>query len=54
MLTWGAGQVAKICNNLVLGISMTAVSEAMNLGAKMGMDSKTLADIINTYDRALA
>jgi 3-hydroxyisobutyrate dehydrogenase len=28
----GAGQVAKICNNLILGISMNAVSEAMNLG----------------------
>jgi 3-hydroxyisobutyrate dehydrogenase-like beta-hydroxyacid dehydrogenase len=43
-----AGQVAKICNNLILGISMTAVSEAMNLGVKMGMDPKTLADIVNT------
>lgn len=28
----GTGQVAKICNNLVLGISMIGVSEAMNLG----------------------
>jgi 3-hydroxyisobutyrate dehydrogenase len=32
----GTGQVAKICNNLVLGISMTAVSEAMNLGKRLG------------------
>lgn len=28
----GTGQVAKICNNLILGISMSGVSEAMNLG----------------------
>ncbi len=42
------GQVAKICNNLILGISMAAVSEAMNLGVKMGIDPKTLADIVNT------
>ena len=42
------GQVAKICNNLVLGISMAAVSEAMNLGVKMGIDPVKLAGIINT------
>ena len=28
----GAGSTAKLCNNLLLGISMVAVSEAMNLG----------------------
>jgi hypothetical protein len=44
-----SGQVAKICNNLVLGISMSAVSEAMNLGVKLGIDPKTLAAIINTW-----
>jgi 3-hydroxyisobutyrate dehydrogenase len=44
----GTGQVAKICNNMVLGISMNAVSEAMNLGVKLGADAKTLASIINT------
>lgn len=44
----GAGQIAKICNNLILGISMTAVSEAMNLGVKLGADPNTLAAIINT------
>jgi 3-hydroxyisobutyrate dehydrogenase len=42
------GQVAKISNNLLLAISMTAVSEAMLLGTKMGMDPKILANIINT------
>jgi 3-hydroxyisobutyrate dehydrogenase len=44
----GNGQVVKICNNLVLGISMIGVSEAMNLGIKLGMDPKTLAGIFNT------
>ena len=44
----GNGQVAKICNNLVLGISMNAVSEAMNLGVQLGIDPHTLAGIINT------
>lgn len=42
------GQVAKISNNLLLAISMTAVSEAMLLGTKLGMDPKILAGIINT------
>jgi 3-hydroxyisobutyrate dehydrogenase len=44
----GTGQVAKICNNLILGISMTGVAEAMNLGVKLGADPKILAGIINT------
>ncbi|RZI81211.1 MAG: 3-hydroxyisobutyrate dehydrogenase [Rubrivivax sp.] len=44
----GNGQVAKICNNLLLGISMIAVSEAMALGVSQGIDAKVLADIINT------
>ncbi len=44
----GNGQVAKICNNLLLGISMIGVAEAMNLGAALGIDAKVLAGIINT------
>jgi 3-hydroxyisobutyrate dehydrogenase len=44
----GTGQVAKICNNLLLGISMIGVSEAMNLGSALGIDPKVLAGIINT------
>ncbi len=44
----GNGEVAKLCNNLLLGISMTGVSEAMSLGAALGMDPKVLAGIINT------
>jgi 3-hydroxyisobutyrate dehydrogenase len=44
----GTGQVAKLCNNLVLGVSMAAVSEAMNLGVRAGADPAVLAAIINT------
>src|SRR5579871_3276883 len=44
----GTGQVAKICNNLLLGISMIGVSEAMSLGAALGIDPKVLAGIINS------
>ncbi len=43
----GMGQVAKLCNNLLLGISMAGVAEAMNLGKTLGMKASTLADIIN-------
>ena len=44
----GTGEVAKLCNNLVLGISMAGVCEAMNLGIQLGIDRKKLADIMNT------
>ena len=44
----GTGQVAKICNNLVLGITMAGVAEAMALGDALGIDSKVLGGIINT------
>src|SRR5690625_4277294 len=43
----GHGQVAKIANNMLLGISMIGVAEAMNLGMKLGMDPHTLAEVIN-------
>jgi 3-hydroxyisobutyrate dehydrogenase len=33
----GTGQVAKICNNMLLGISMLATSETMNLGMRLGI-----------------
>ena len=47
---WGvsAGQVAKICNNLVLGVSMIGVSEAFQLGISLGIDPSKLANIVNT------
>jgi 3-hydroxyisobutyrate dehydrogenase len=44
----GNGQAAKICNNMLLGISMIGVAEAMSLGAALGIDPKVLAGIINT------
>ncbi|KHJ79364.1 3-hydroxyisobutyrate dehydrogenase domain protein [Oesophagostomum dentatum] len=44
----GAGQAAKICNNMLLAIEMAGVAETMNLGIKMGLDPKVLAGIINT------
>ena len=44
----GNGQIAKICNNMMLGISMIGVAETMNLGIRMGMDPKMLAGILNT------
>lgn len=43
----GAGQIAKLCNNLILAITMIGTAEGMNLGIKMGLDPKTLASIIN-------
>nr|XP_002130423.1 3-hydroxyisobutyrate dehydrogenase, mitochondrial-like [Ciona intestinalis] len=44
----GTGQAAKICNNMLLAISMIGVSESMNLGIKLGLNPKILAGIINT------
>ncbi|XP_046403772.1 3-hydroxyisobutyrate dehydrogenase, mitochondrial [Ischnura elegans] len=43
----GTGQAAKICNNMLLAISMIGTSEAMNLGIKLGLAPKTLMDIMN-------
>ncbi|XP_026809267.1 3-hydroxyisobutyrate dehydrogenase, mitochondrial [Rhopalosiphum maidis] len=44
----GSGLVAKICNNMILGMTMAALSEAMNLGVKLGVEPKVLASVINT------
>ncbi|MDG6404277.1 3-hydroxyisobutyrate dehydrogenase, partial [Pseudomonas quasicaspiana] len=44
----GTGQIAKICNNMLLGISMIGVAEAMALGDSLGIDTEVLAKIINT------
>jgi 3-hydroxyisobutyrate dehydrogenase len=41
----GTGQAAKICNNMILGISMTAVSEAFALAEKLGLDAQKLFDV---------
>ena len=42
----GAGQIAKICNNMLLGIQMIGTAEAINLGVANGVDAKVLSDIM--------
>lgn len=42
----GAGQVAKICNNMLLAILMTGTSEALQMGINNGLDPKVLSDIM--------
>jgi 3-hydroxyisobutyrate dehydrogenase len=44
----GAGQAAKICNNMILGISMIAVGEAFALAEKLGLSHKALFDVAST------
>lgn len=44
----GAGQAAKICNNMILGISMVAVSEAFVLAEKLGLSHQALYDVAST------
>ncbi|WP_284754643.1 3-hydroxyisobutyrate dehydrogenase [Arthrobacter sp. efr-133-R2A-120] len=41
----GAGQAAKVCNNMILGVSMIAVSEAFVLGEKLGLTHQALFDV---------
>ncbi|MEO6198940.1 MAG: 3-hydroxyisobutyrate dehydrogenase, partial [Sphingomicrobium sp.] len=41
----GAGQAAKICNNMILGATMVATCEAFSLAAKLGLDLQTFYDI---------
>lgn len=41
----GAGQAAKICNNMILGISMIAVSEAFGLADRLGLSRQALFDV---------
>ncbi|RUO25386.1 3-hydroxyisobutyrate dehydrogenase [Aliidiomarina minuta] len=42
----GAGQVAKICNNMLLAVLMAGTSEALQLGRANGLDAKVLSDIM--------
>ncbi len=42
----GSGQAAKICNNMILGISMIAVSEAFTLAQKLGLTPQKLFDVV--------
>ena len=44
----GAGQAAKVCNNLILGISMLAVSEGLALAERLGLSAQSLFDISST------
>jgi 3-hydroxyisobutyrate dehydrogenase len=41
----GAGQAAKVCNNMILGVSMIAVSEAFVLGEELGLSPQALFDV---------
>jgi 3-hydroxyisobutyrate dehydrogenase len=41
----GNGQAAKICNNMILGVSMIAVCEALALAERLGLEAQTLFDI---------
>lgn len=42
----GAGQVAKICNNMLLGVLMAGTSEALQLAIDNGLDPKVMSDIM--------
>lgn len=42
----GAGQIAKICNNMLLGIHMLGTCEAINLGVRLGLDPKVLSEVM--------
>ncbi|MDA9903934.1 3-hydroxyisobutyrate dehydrogenase [Hyphomicrobiales bacterium] len=44
----GNGQAAKICNNMLLGISMIGTAEAFNLAENLGLDAQTFFDISST------
>lgn len=46
--TVGAGTAFKIINNCLSAITSLAASEALNIGVKLGLDPKTLTDVINT------
>ena len=48
----GAGQTAKACNNMLLGIIMVGTSEALQLGIANGLDPKVLSDIIGSSSGA--
>jgi 3-hydroxyisobutyrate dehydrogenase len=43
----GSGQAAKICNNMILGVSMIAISEAFQLGESLGLSTQKLFDVVN-------
>lgn len=44
----GAGQAAKICNNMILGITMIGTCEAFSLADKLGLDRQKMFDVVST------
>lgn len=44
----GAGQAAKVCNNMLLGISMIGAAEAFVLGERLGLEHQALYDVISS------
>lgn len=44
----GAGQAAKICNNMILGITMLGTCEAFALADKLGLDRQKMFDVVST------
>ena len=49
----GNGQAAKICNNMILGVSMIAVCEAFALAERLGLEAQTLFDISSKSSGAM-
>lgn len=43
----GSGEVAKLCNNLIAGVAMVAVSEAFRIAEGFGVDPRVLTDVIS-------
>ncbi len=48
----GAGQSAKICNNMILGVTMIATCEAFALADKLGLDRQKMFDVVSTSSGA--
>lgn len=44
----GAGQAAKICNNMILGVNIVAVSEAFALAEKLGLAPQSMFDVVSS------
>ena len=44
----GAGQAAKICNNMILGVTMAVTCEAFALADKLGLDRQRMFDVVST------
>ena len=44
----GAGQAAKICNNMILGVTMAVTCEAFALADKLGLDRARMFDVVST------